>query len=204
VDPHPRGPDIWCAGDISLLSRPCVAIVETREVSNLGAARARRLARELSAAGIVVVSGLAKGVDTEALTSAISAGGQVIAVIGTPTDKAYPAGNRHLQERIYREHLLVSQFPPGSRVFPGNFPTRNKLMAALSDATAVIEAGEASGALHQAAECTKLGRWLFIAQQGILDDGRLKWPADFTHYLTTRPLKSTADILDVVLASGQC
>src|SRR5207247_10097113 len=102
-------------------------------------------------AGIVVVSGLARGVDTEALSAAIAAGGRVIAVIGTPIDKAYPAENKRLQEQIYSEHLLISQFPPGRRVYQSNFPERNKLMAAISDATVIIEAGETSGTLHQAA-----------------------------------------------------
>lgn len=76
---------LWCTGDVDLIRRRSVAIVGTRSVSPEGAARARRLARELAQAGIVVVSGLARGVDTEALGSAIAAGGRVIAVIGTPT-----------------------------------------------------------------------------------------------------------------------
>jgi DNA processing protein len=194
----PLGPSVWCVGDIALLSRPCVAIVGTRQVSPEGAARARRLARELSEAGVVVVSGLARGVDTEALTEALKARGHVVAVIGTPVDKAYPAENKRLQEQIYREHLLVSQFPPHSRSFPSNFPARNKLMATLTDATAVIEASDSSGALHQTAECVKLGRWLFIAQQGVLDNKNVHWPADFMHYKTTRALKTTADILQVL------
>ena len=197
VGGHPRGPSLWLAGDASLLARPCVAIVGTRDVSELGAARARRLARELSQEGVVVVSGLAKGVDTEALTSAIASGGRVIAVVGTPVDKAYPAENKRLQERIYREHLLVSQFEPGSRVFPGNFPTRNKLMAALSDATVIIEASDTSGTLHQAAKCVDLGRWLFIAKS-VFEDPTVRWPADFRGYRNVRALSDTAEVLEVL------
>lgn len=194
----PRGARLWCAGDLSLLERPCVAIVGTRDVTPLGAQRAQRLARELAREGVVVVSGLAKGVDTEALTSAIAAGGRVIGVIGTPLDKAYPAENKRLQETIYRDHLLISQFAPGTRVFPGNFPTRNKLMAAISDATVIIEASDTSGALHQAAECTRLHRWLFIAQQGVLENRNVTWPANFLRYETTRPLRTTADVLEAL------
>lgn len=193
----PRGPRLWCAGDVSLLQRPCIAIVGTRRVTPGGAARSRRLARELAAAGVVVVSGLAKGVDTEALSSAIAAGGRVVAVIGTPLEKAFPAENKRLQEQIYREHLLVSQFEPGSSVFRGNFPTRNKLMAALSDGTAVIEAGDTSGALHQTAECVRLGRWLYIAHS-LLNDPSVTWPADFLRYPVTRTLRVTADILETL------
>jgi DNA processing protein len=188
---------LWCAGDLALTQRKSVAIVGTRSVSPEGAARARRLARELARAGIVVVSGLARGVDTDALSSAIEAGGRVIAVIGTPIDKAYPAENKRLQERIYSEHLLVSQFVPGRRVYQSNFPERNRLMAALSDATAIIEAGETSGTLHQAAECVRLGRWLFIAKS-VLEDPSLRWPSKFRAEPRVRPLIETSDILEVV------
>jgi len=188
---------LWYAGDLSLVQRKSVSIVGTRAVSPEGAARTRRLARELAHGGIVVVSGLARGVDTEALSAAIAAGGRVIAVIGTPLDKAYPPDNKRLQEKIYSEHLLVSQFPPGRRVLRSNFPERNKVMAAISGATAIIEAGETSGTLHQAAECVRLGRWLFIAKS-VLDNPAFRWPARFWDYPKARPLTETADILSVL------
>ncbi|MGO9083843.1 MAG: DNA-processing protein DprA [Candidatus Sulfotelmatobacter sp.] len=193
---------LWCVGDISLLHNKCVAVVGTREVTTEGAARSRRLARELAAAGVVVVSGLAKGVDTEALSGAVEAGGRVVAVIGTPIDRAYPAENKHLQERIYREHLLISQFAPGERVFPTNFPERNKLMAALSDATAIIEAGDTSGTLHQAAECGRLGRWLFIAKS-VVDNPSLQWPKRFLGQSKVDSFSSTEDILKAIGAKTE-
>jgi DNA processing protein len=191
------GTKIWMAGDASLVERPSVAIVGSRDVSPEGAARARRLARELSLAKVVVVSGLAKGVDTEALKTAIESGGKTIGVIGTPIDRAYPAENKRLQEELYREHLLISQFAPGKTVYPGNFPERNKLMAAISDATVIVEASDKSGSLHQAAECTRLGRWLFIAKS-LVENPSLMWPKDFLHYPTTRVLSHTSEILDVL------
>jgi DNA processing protein len=194
------GAKIWMAGDASLVRLPCVAIVGSRNVSAEGAARARRLARELSAAGVVVVSGLAKGVDTEALNAAMQANGRTIGVIGTPLTRAYPAENKRLQEKLYREHLLISQFPPEKRVFPSNFPERNKLMAAITDATVIIEATDESGSLHQAAECTRLGRWLFIAKS-VADNPSLRWPKDFLHYSTTRVLINTSEILQVLRAN---
>jgi DNA processing protein len=185
---------VWCVGDISLVKKRSIAIVGTRGVSPQGAARARKLARELSEEGMIVFSGLAKGVDTEALQSAIRTGGRVVAVIGTPLDKAYPAENKRLQEEIYREHLLVSQFESGRRVFPSYFPERNKLMAALSDGTAIIEAGETSGTLHQAAECVRLGRWLFVARS-VMDDATLSWPKKFEGYEKFRVLSRTDDVI---------
>jgi len=194
------GVKIWMAGDASLVRLPCVAIVGSRNVSGEGASRARRLARELAAAGIVVVSGLAKGVDTEALNAAIGANGRTIGVIGTPLTRAYPAENKRLQEKLYREHLLISQFPPEKRVYPSNFPERNKLMAAISDATVIIEASDESGSLHQAAECTRLGRWLFIAKS-VAENPSLRWPKDFLRYSTTRVLINTSEILQVLRAN---
>jgi DNA processing protein len=196
-DGNQDGVALWCAGDLSLIQRPCVAIVGTRNASPEGAARARRLAKELTAAGVVIVSGLAKGIDTEALTSTMDNGGHVIAVIGTPIDKAYPAENKRLQERVYSGHLLVSQFRPGAQVFPSNFPERNKTMAALSDATVIIEASDTSGTIHQAAECVRLGRWLFISK-AVLDDATLTWPGKFRHQPKVLPLTATSDIVSVL------
>lgn len=188
---------VWCSGNIELLQQRCVAIIGTRDVSSEGAARARRLARELSAARVVVVSGLARGIDTEALTAAIDIGGQVVAVVGTPLDRAYPAENVALQETIYQHHLLISPFAPGERVFPANFPKRNRLMALLTDASVIVEAGETSGTLHQAAECVRLGRWLFIAK-AVMDDPSLEWPSKFRDYPNVRTLSATADVLNVL------
>jgi len=195
----PENPDVdlFASGELELLRRPCVSVVGTREVSNDGWQRARRLSRELANHGVVVVSGLAKGVDTAALTGAIEVGGRVVAVIGTPINQSYPIENAELQEKIYRDHLLISQFPVGERVFPSNFPKRNRVMAALSDASVIVEASDTSGTLHQASECQRLGRWLFI-MKSVAEDRKLKWPAKFIGKPKVAVLASTAEILDVV------
>jgi DNA processing protein len=188
---------VYYAGNLALLERPSISIVGTRNVSDDGAARARRLARELVAAGVVVVSGLAKGVDTVALTSAVESSGSVVAVIGTPLDRAYPAENARLQEHIYDKHLLLTPFRVGERTFKANFPKRNRVMAAISDATVIVEASDTSGTLHQAAECGRLGRWLFI-MKSILDDERVSWPRNFMGKSKVALLNSTPDIIDAV------
>jgi DNA processing protein len=193
----PEDAKLWCVGDISLISRPCVAIVGTRKVSSDGAARARRLAKELVEAGVVVVSGLAEGVDTQAHSAAIAARGSTIAVIGTAIDRAFPSANRRLQERIYREQLLITQFAPGATLGKWAFPARNRLMAALSDATVIIEASDTSGTLHQAAECMRLDRWLFISKT-VVGDLTLKWPDSFLRQPKAKILTSTADVLAVL------
>lgn len=196
-----RGPTLWYAGDLGLVRRPSVAIVGSRKVSAEGEARARRLARELVAENVVVTSGLAEGVDRAAHEAAIEAEGRTIAVIGTPLDKAYPAKHARLQETIYRHHLLVSPFPPGSRVFRSNFPQRNRTMAAITDATVIIEASDTSGSLHQAAECgpARLNRWLFIAKS-LVDSPTLSWPKKFLAApgVRVRVLERTEDVLSIL------
>lgn len=193
-DKSPSDVRLFFAGDLELLNRPSVAIVGARAVSEAGMLRARRLARELSLGGVTIVSGLAKGVDTVAHNAAIEAGGRTAAVIGTPLSQSYPVENRELQDEIARHHLLISQFEEGSRVFPANFPKRNRVMAAVTDGTVIIEASDSSGTLHQAAECQKLGRWLFILQS-VFDDVRLEWPKTFARYERTRVVKTPEDVL---------
>lgn len=192
-----REAKVFYAGDLDILDAPTVSIVGTREVSEAGWRRASQLARDLVKAGVTVVSGLAKGVDTAALSSAIANGGRVAAVIGTPLDKAYPAENADLQQQIYAGHLLMTPFQIGERVFRSNFPTRNRVMAAVSDATAIIEASDTSGTLHQAAECVRLGRWLFIAKS-VVDDRSFTWPARFLGQPKVAVLSTTSDLVDAI------
>jgi DNA processing protein len=188
---------IFYAGDISLLAKQCVSIVGTREVSEAGWLRATRLARELVEAGIVIVSGLARGVDTAAMTSALSAGGKTVGVIGTPLSKAYPIENHELQEAIWRNHLLMTPFGPGETVWKTNFPKRNRVMAAISDATVIVEASDTSGTLHQAAECQRLGRWLFI-MKSVAEDTKLRWPTSFLGRPNTAVLGETKEIVSAL------
>lgn len=169
---------VFCVGDLALAKRKSVAIVGARKVSDEGARRARQLARELVRNDFVVVSGLAYGVDISAHTAAIEHGGRTIAVIGTPLDTAYPAAHAAMQEQIYRDHLLVSPYAIGTKTHPGHFPMRNKVMAALSDATCIVEASDTSGSLHQARECVALGRWLFILRS-VLQNTAITWPHAF-------------------------
>lgn len=185
------------AGDIEALQSPTVSIVGTREVSEKGWKRATRLARQLAEQDITVMSGLARGVDTAALTGAMRASGRVAAVIGTPLTKAYPAENTGLQEEIYRSHLLISPFDDNEPVFKSNFPKRNRVMALLSDATVIIEASDTSGTLHQAAECQRLGRWLFIAKS-VTENSALRWPASFLGKPKTAILGEVSDITAVL------
>jgi DNA processing protein len=127
------------------------------------------------------VSGLARGIDTAAHKAAIEAGGRTIGVIGTPIDVCYPKENQRLQTEIAINHLLISQFAPGTPARKGNFPTRNRLMALLSDATVIVEAQDGSGTTHQGWEALRLARPLWILQSAA-NNPDLKWPQEFLRY----------------------
>jgi DNA processing protein len=195
-----RFPRVYCVGDLSLVERPSVAIVGARKASLEGRKRAAQLARDLVAADIVVLSGLAEGIDTAAHTSAIEHGGRTIAVTGTPLDKAYPPKNAALQELIYAEHLLASPFEWGKPFVPANFPERNRIMARMAATTVIIEASDTSGSLHQAVECVDLGKPVFIAR-AVAENTKLNWPGRFLgdDKPLGRILSHSSDVVDFVL-----
>ena len=173
---------LFLAGDQSLLhQRPRVSIVGARQATEVGVCRAAKLARVLVGHNVVVVSGLAAGVDAAAHEAAMEAGGRTIAVIGTSLDVAYPRQNRQLQHRIAQEHLVVSQFPPGHPTMKSNFPRRNRLMALMVDASVIVEAGETSGSLSQGWEALRLNRDLFI-MRSVFDRPDLTWPTKMQAY----------------------
>lgn len=192
-----RCPTLYYAGDIQLLERPSVAIVGSRAASPSGQKRASQLARDLARANIVVMSGLAAGIDAAAHRAAIAHGGRTVAVIATPLDKAYPKENIELQQQIYEQHLLVSPFASGTRTFPSHFPERNRVMARLSLATVIMEASDTSGTLHQAVEAVHVGRALFIAES-VVNNPRLTWPARFIGQPGVSVLRSSSDVVDAV------
>ncbi len=188
---------LYIAGNRDLLRHsPKISIVGSRKASREGLRRASVLTRKLVEEGMVIVSGLAEGIDTAAHEAAIEVGGQTIAVLGTPLQEFYPAKNKSLQELIMREYLAVSQFAAGSTVRPANFPMRNRTMALISDATVIVEAQNNSGSLHQGWEALRLGRPLFIMESNV-KDSNLTWPAEMLQYgaeiLTRETLESLFD-----------
>jgi DNA processing protein len=146
---------------LDLLERPAVAIVGARACSSYGAHVARTFGRELATAGLVVVSGMARGVDGEAHRGALEAGGVTVAVLGCGVDRDYPAAHGELARRICREGLVVSEYAPGVEPAPWRFPARNRIVAGLAQVTVVIEAREKSGALITADLALEEGREVF-------------------------------------------
>jgi DNA processing protein len=159
-DPPP-GLFLRGSGDPELLMRAAVAIVGARSCSPYGSQVARTSARELSTAGLVVISGLARGIDGEAHRGALEAGGITLAVLGCGIDRDYPAAHRELAARICERGLIVSEYAPGVEPAPWRFPARNRIVAGLARATVVVEARERSGALITADFALEQGREVF-------------------------------------------
>ena len=151
-------PVLFALGDLSLLGRPAVAIVGSRDHSAYGADVCRRVSSVAAQAGIVVVSGMARGLDAVAHRAALDAGGRTIGVLGNGLGVVYPAANRALYDRVACGGLLLSEFPPGERPNAGSFPRRNRLISGLSRVTLVIEAAVGSGALITAGSALDQGR----------------------------------------------
>ena len=159
-DPPP-GLFVRGAGPVDVLSRPAVAIVGARACSAYGAQVARMLGRELARAGLVIVSGLARGIDGEAHRGALEAGGVTVAVLGCGIDRDYPAAHRTLAGEICESGLIVSEYAPGVDPAPWRFPARNRIVSGLASATIVVEARERSGALITADFALEEGREVF-------------------------------------------
>lgn len=189
---------LYVAGAYQLLKRsPRVAIVGSRDASKEGLDQASALARALVGHEAVIVSGLARGIDTAAHTAAIDAGGRTIAVLGTPLTQFAVSANRDLQEEIMRDHLAISQFADGGATYKGAFPMRNRTMALICQASIIVEAGDGSGTLSQGWEALRLGRPLFIARR-VADSGALAWPSEMLDY-GARVLDDSLDELLEVL-----
>lgn len=149
---------LFAIGNLSLLERPSAAIVGTRRATPYGERVTREIAGALARAGVVIVSGMARGIDGAAHAAALAARGSTIAVLGTGVDVAYPAAHRALYERIARSGLLLSEEMPGDRANGGSFPRRNRIIAALARVTCVVEAPVRSGALITAGHAQELDR----------------------------------------------
>jgi DNA processing protein len=194
-DPPP-GLFLRGASEPALLSRTCVAVVGARACSAYGSQVARRLGRELASAGIVVVSGLARGVDAEAHRGALEAGGPTVAILGCGIDRDYPAAHRELALRVAESGLIASEYPPGIEPAPWRFPARNRIVAGLSAATVVVEARERSGALITADFALEEGREVF-AVPGEITSG-LSRGTNALLRLGATPMTDPADVFEAL------
>lgn len=161
---------LYVQGDPRWLSRPAVAIVGSRRPTAQGRDHAHAFARQLAAAGQVVVSGLALGIDGAAHEGALAVGGATVAVVGTGLDRVYPTRHHDLAHRITVQGALVSEYLPGTPPLPENFPQRNRIIAGLSQGTLVVEAALQSGSLITARLANEAGREVFAIPGSILSE----------------------------------
>ncbi|MEX0935613.1 MAG: DNA-processing protein DprA [Gemmatimonadota bacterium] len=152
---------LFLRGSLELLDRPAIAIVGSRRATATGRRTAERLGRELSAAGVTVVSGMALGIDGAAHRGALEGRGGTVAVLGSGPDRSYPKANSGLFNEILERGLIVSEFPPGEPARPFHFPRRNRILAALSAGVVVVQAARRSGALITVEHALDLGREVF-------------------------------------------
>jgi DNA processing protein len=139
-------PVLWVLGDVSLLSRPAIAIVGTRQPTPYGTGMAEILARDLATRRMVILSGMARGIDTAAHRGALAANGKTVAVWGTGVDVIYPKENKSLAENILSSGgAIISEYQLGTFPAPQNFPKRNRILSGMSVGVLVVEAGENSG-----------------------------------------------------------
>lgn len=157
----PSPPALWVRGGLVPEDALAIAIVGARRATAYGVATAERIAGELAARGVTIVSGLARGIDTAAHRGALAAGGRTLAVLGCGIDRVYPPENRALAAAIAARGALLSQFAPGAPALAGHFPARNRTLAGLALGVLVVEAAERSGALITAGFGGDLGREVF-------------------------------------------
>ena len=189
-------PVLWLrgGGNAELLAQPSVAVVGARACSSYGRSVARTLGRELAAAGLVVVSGLARGIDAEAHRGALDAGGLTVAVLGCGIDRDYPAAHRELASRIVENGLVVPEYEPGVEPAPWRFPARNRIIAGLCAATVVVEARERSGALITADFALEDGREVMVVPGEITS--AVSAGSNALLRLGATPVTAAADVLE--------
>src|SRR5947207_11649826 len=189
----PSPPTLYVRGAVTVDDALALAIVGARDATPYGVEVAERLAGELGARGVTIVSGLARGIDAAAHRGALDAGGRTLAVLGCGIDVVYPPENRALARTIEAQGALVSQFARGAPALAGHFPARNRTLAGLSLGVVVVEAAERSGALITAGFAGDLGREVFAIP------GRITWALSAgTHRLIQDGAKLVSCWQDIV------
>jgi DNA processing protein len=164
---------LFARGRVELLDSIMVAMVGTRRPTPYGLAVAERLAADLAHAGVTVVSGMARGIDTASHKGALAAGGNTVAVLGCGVDVVYPSENRKLAADLAVKGLLLSEFPMGSTAFPQNFPIRNRIISGLSAGVIVVEGAQYSGSAITAKLAMDQGREVYAVPGNVTS--QLSW-----------------------------
>lgn len=184
---------LYVRGELLPADEWALAVVGTRRASAYGREATRRLAGDLAANGVTIVSGLAQGIDSHAHKAALEAGGRTIAVLAHGLEQVYPPQNRSLAARIVEQGALVSEFALGTRPEAKNFPARNRIISGLSLGTLVVEAGRRSGALITAEFAAEQGRDVFAVPGNIFASG-----AAGTNHLIQTGAKTALSVGDIL------
>ena len=161
---------LYAKGTLKLTDRMCtIGVVGTRKLNDYGIEATRKLSFELAREGFTIVSGLATGADAVAAKQSLRAGGSTIAVLGCGIERDYPKENHVLREYIEKFGLVITEYPPGTKPLPANFPLRNRIIAGLSECVLVTQAPERSGALITARYANDMGKEVFCVPAGIFD-----------------------------------
>lgn len=152
---------LFARGDLALLNYPGIAVVGTRKPTPYGMAVAEKLGGDLAAAGLNVISGMARGIDTAAHRAALAVGGKTTAIFGCGVDMIYPSENRRLHEEISTKGLAISEFPMGAPAYPQNFPIRNRIVSGMSCGVLVVEGAQYSGSAITARLAMDQGREVY-------------------------------------------
>jgi DNA processing protein len=152
---------LYVRGDVQVLAQPCISIVGTLRPTLYGMQMAERLGREMAARGLVVISGMARGIDAIAHQGAMAVNGRAIGVLGTGIDICYPKENKKLYEKVLERGAIISEFPLGTHPSPENFPIRNRIVAGMPLGVVVVEGAQHSGSLITARLAMEFGREVF-------------------------------------------
>ncbi|WP_273449180.1 DNA-processing protein DprA [Streptococcus ferus] len=183
---------LFYQGDLSLLEKPKLAVVGSRDASSVGSKSVQKIINELNKQ-FVIVSGLARGIDTAAHLAALKNGGSTIAVIGCGLDTYYPKENQKLQDYIGKHHLILSEYGPQSQPLKFHFPERNRIIAGLCQGIMVAEAKMRSGSLITCERGMEEGRDVFAIPGSILDG-----KSDGCHHLIQEGAKCVTSGFDIV------
>jgi len=184
---------LYYRGNVKLLKNKCMAIVGSRHPSDYGREATEKITRELCESGFTIVSGFAQGIDSEAHLTAIKVKGWTIGVFGCGIDVVYPAGNKWLYDLMVGSQLVITEFPPGTRPFKGNFPRRNRIISGLSSGVVIVEATRHSGSLITARCALEQGRDVF-AVPGMITSPK----SEGCHYLIKEGAKLVEGVADII------
>lgn len=184
---------LFARGRLDLLGRVMLAVVGTRRATPYGLAATERLAGDLARTGLVIVSGMARGIDTAAHKAALAAGAPTIAVLGCGLDVVYPVENRRLSEEIAARGLLVSEFPMGTPAYPQNFPIRNRIISGLSAGVLVVEGAQYSGSSITARLALEQNREVFAVPGNITS--RMSWGPNLLIKQGAKLVQDAGDVL---------